>query len=267
MSPSYVAGAPEQLSPELLDVAWGPSLSGSQELVVNLGRDFKSASKVLDGTLSIFFKDASGARQAAGEMQALELSAFEPNGAGKYFDGWVKTGIFSLEGKEGSASVCDGTLWRHVFKGNAGNVTVIANVADGESLLEEVKGKTGWSMMSLKSSSCIAMQTKASLKTEGGEDAGATLVRVHSVIDPEPAEDYQFKLKADVETKAEDGKVLKRAILSWYNLDFGSGHNDLAALTWNCHAGEWTGPEEGDIRQGWIPLLSTDWAEEIPEQD
>lgn len=200
-------------------------------------------------------------------MQALELSAFEPNGAGKYFDGWVKTGIFSLEGKEGSASACDGTLWRHVFKGNAGNVTVIANIADGESLLEEVKRKTGWSMMSLKSSSCMAMQTKASLKTEGGEEAGATLVRVHSIVDPEPAEDYQFKLKADVETKAEDGKTLKRAILSWYNVDSAGGHDDLVALTWNCHAGEWGGSKEAGYAQGWIPLLSTDWAEEIPEQD
>lgn len=46
--------------PEFLDVAWGPSVSGEQELAINLGRDLESARKLLpEHPLSVFFRDFS----------------------------------------------------------------------------------------------------------------------------------------------------------------------------------------------------------------
>ena len=169
-SQTDVEGAPAYVAPQFLDVAWGPSLSGHQELMVNLGRDLPTALKLLPSDpLSVFFRDFSGSAVSKGGMLALSAESFQPNGAGKYFDGWIGTGIYSLEkagGEESgggqpaagdtSTAVLDGCLYMYDMQGDDGNACVIANSNSYKPFESELKSVTGWKSVSMKSKTAIA---------------------------------------------------------------------------------------------------------------
>ena len=66
--------------------------------MVNLGRDLHTALKLLPSNpTAVFFRDFSGSTVSKSSMLKLSAESFEPNGAGKYFDGWIGAGIYSLE--------------------------------------------------------------------------------------------------------------------------------------------------------------------------
>lgn len=171
-SQTDVEGAPAYVAPQFLDVAWGTPLSGHQELMVNLGRDLPTALKLLPSSpVSVFFRDFSGSAVSKGGMLALSAESFEPNGAGKYFDGWIGTGIYSLEkaggGESGGqtvaeeagdagAAVLDGCLYMYDMQGDDGNACVLANSTTCKPFESELKSATGWKSVSMKSKTAIA---------------------------------------------------------------------------------------------------------------
>lgn len=215
--------------------------------MVNLGRDLPTALKLLPGNpLSVFFRDFSGSTASKSSMLKLSAESFEPNGAGKYFDGWIGTGIFSLEkasksedipstkaaGDESSSTaVLDGCLYMYDMQGDNGNACVIANSTSCKPFESELKSITGWKSVSMKSKTAIATQTSASLKS-GTASAGASLIRIHNAAPETETENYLFKLRADVETREEGGSEQKRAVIEyWDNSDTTGG-----GVKWNTYA-------------------------------
>ena len=236
------------MAPQFLDVAWGTSLSGQQELMINLGRDLQTALKLLPGAPgAVFFRDFSGSAASKGSMLKLSAESFEPNGAGKYFDGWIGTGIYSLEkaggGESGGeqtaageagdagAAALDGCLYVYDMQGDNGNACVIANSTSCKPFESELKSVTGWKSASMKSKTAIATQTSASLKS-GTASAGASLIRVHGAAPETETENYLFKLRANAETREEGGSKQKRAVIEyWDNSDTTGG-----GVKWNTYA-------------------------------
>ena len=276
-SQTDVEGAPAYVAPQFLDVAWGPSLSGHQELMVNLGRDLPTALKLLPSNpLSVFFRDFSGSAVSKGVMLALSADSFWPNGAGKYFDGWIGTGIYSLEKAGGEESggeqpvaveagdagtaVLDGCLYMYDMQGDSGNACVIANSTSYKPFESELKGVTGWKSVSMKSKTAIATQTSASLKS-GTASAGASLIRIHNAAPETETENYLFKLRANVETREEGGSRQKRAVIEyWDNSDTTGG-----GVKWNTYAFKSQSSQAGGAH--WQELSATEWAESLPEFD
>ena len=65
------------MAPQFLDVAWGPSLSGQQELMMNLGRDLQTALKLLPSNpTAVFFRDFSGSTASKSSMLKLSAESF-----------------------------------------------------------------------------------------------------------------------------------------------------------------------------------------------
>lgn len=131
--------------------------------MINLGRDLQTALKLLPSNpTAVFFRDFSGSAVSKGVMLALSAESFQPNGAGKYFDGWIGTGIYSLEkaggeeaGDAGTA-VLDGCLYMYDMRGDDGNACVIANSTSYRPFESELKSITGWKSVSMKSKTAIA---------------------------------------------------------------------------------------------------------------
>ena len=206
--------------------------------MVNLGRDLQTALKLLpSNTVSVFFRDFSGSTASKSSMLKLSAESFEPNGAGKYFDGWIGTGIYSLEkassedSGDTSTAVLDGCLYMYDMQGDDGNACVIANSTSYKPFESELKSMTGWKSVSMKSKTAIATQTSASLKS-GTASAGASLIRIHNAAPEIETENYLFKLRANVETREEGGSKQKRAVIEyWDNSDTTGG-----GVKWNTYA-------------------------------
>ena len=206
--------------------------------MMNLGRDLQTALKLLpSNTVSVFFRDFSGSAVSKSSMLKLSAESFEPNGAGKYFDGWIGTGIYSLEkassneSGDTSTAVLDGCLYMYDMQGDDGNACVIANSNSYKPFESELKSMTGWKSVSMKSKTAIATQTSASLKS-GTASAGASLIRIHNAAPEIETENYLFKLRADVETREEGGSKQKRAVIEyWDNSDTTGG-----GVKWNTYA-------------------------------
>ena len=215
--------------------------------MVNLGRDLQTALKLLPSNpAAVFFMDFSGSTASKSSMLKLSAESFEPNGAGKYFDGWIGTGIYSLEkaGSEESGeqpiaeeagdtstAVLDGCLYMYDMQGDDGNACVIANSTSYKPFESELKSITGWKSVTMKSKTAIATQTSASLKS-GTASAGASLIRIHSAAPEIETENYLFKLRANVETREEGGSKQKRAVIEyWDNSDTTGG-----GVKWNTFA-------------------------------
>lgn len=187
MSTEQVDGAPSQHAPQLFDVAWGPALSGEQELVMNFGRSLESTAEILGShPLSVFFRDFSGSKCSAGKLVELVEEDFQPNGEGKWFDGWVRTGIYGLESEASSgSSQAGGVLWLWQLEGGSSSeyakAWVITNAADLSSFKSELESKMGWSSCWEDSKTPLAVQVSGSLEAgEEGAPAGGTLIRVHT---------------------------------------------------------------------------------------
>ena len=213
-------------------------MSGQQELMVNLGRDLQTALKLLPSNpVSVFFRDFSGSTASKSSMLKLSAESFEPNGAGKYFDGWIGTGIYSLEkasseeSGDSSTAVLDGCLYMYDMQGDDDNACVIANSTSYKPFESELKSMTGWKNVTMKSKTAIATQTSASLKS-GTASAGASLIRIHNAAPEIETENYLFKLRANVETREEGGSKQKRAVIEyWDNSDTTGG-----GVKWNTFA-------------------------------
>ena len=206
--------------------------------MVNLGRDLQTALKLLPSNpTAVFFRDFSGSTVSKSSMLKLSAESFEPNGAGKYFDGWIGTGIYSLE-KAGSeeagdtsTAVLDGCLYMYDMQGDDGNACVIANSTSYKPFESELKSITGWKSVTMKSKTAIATQTSASLKS-GTASAGASLIRIHNAAPEIETENYLFKLRANVETREEGGSKQKRAVIEyWDNSDTTGG-----GVKWNTYS-------------------------------
>ena len=213
--------------------------------MVNLGRDLQTALKLLPSNpAAVFFRDFSGSTVSKSSMLKLSAESFEPNGAGKYFDGWIGTGIYSLEkagseesGEEQpiagdtSTAVLDGCLYMYDMQGDDGNACVIANSTSYKPFESDLKSMTGWKSVTMKSKTAIATQTSASLKS-GTASAGASLIRIHNAAPEIETENYLFKLRANVETREEGGSKQKRAVIEyWDNSDTTGG-----GVKWNTYA-------------------------------
>ena len=213
MTPSQVHGAPEQHAPQLLDVAWGPSLSGEQQLVIQLGRSLSSTADILQShPLSVFFRDYSGSTQSAGKLVPLKDEDFKPNGDGKFFDGWLSTGIWGLNpaGNSNETSALDGTLWLHDVTGDNGSAWVITNAHKLDSFKEELMTKMSWESAFPLSKTPLAVQMKSSLTAD---EAGGMLVRIHQAVPASDETPCLFQLRAEVETQlSSDGSEQKRAV-------------------------------------------------------
>ena len=205
--------------------------------MINLGRDLQTALKLLPSNpTAVFFRDFSGSTASKSSMLNLSAESFEPNGAGKYFDGWIGTGIYSLEkaGSEESGdtstAVLDGCLYMYDMQGDDGNACVIANSTSYKPFESELKSITGWKSVTMKSKTAIATQTSASLKS-GTASAGASLIRIHNAAPEIETENYLFKLRANVETREEGGSRQKRAVIEyWDNSDTTGG-----GVKWNTY--------------------------------
>lgn len=205
--------------------------------MINLGRDLQTALKLLPSNPQyVLFRDFSGSTASKSSMLKLSAESFEPNGAGKYFDGWIGTGIYSLEkvGSEEagdtSAAVLDGCLYMYDMQGDDGNACVIANSTSYKPFESELKSITGWKNVTMKSKTAIATQTSASLKS-GTASAGASLIRIHNAAPEIETENYLFKLRANVETREEGGSKQKRAVIEyWDNSDTTRG-----GVKWNTY--------------------------------
>ena len=206
--------------------------------MVNLGRDLQTALKLLPSNpVSVFFRDFSGSTASKSSMLKLSAESFEPNGAGKYFDGWIGTGIYSLEkasseeSGDSSTAVLDGCLYMYDMQGDDDNACVIANSTSYKPFESELKSMTGWKNVTMKSKTAIATQTSASLKS-GTASAGASLIRIHNAAPEIETENYLFKLRANVETREEGGSKQKRAVIEyWDNSDTTGG-----GVKWNTYA-------------------------------
>ncbi len=262
MTHSEVMGCPSYVAPQFLDVAWGPSLSGEQELVLNLGRDKETALKLLPGNpTKVFFGDYSGGDRSAGSLVELQTSAFAPNGEGRYFDGWVQTGIYGLERSGEGDAVLDGCLYMYQMEGDDGCAVVFTNAAEEDTFKDDLKGQSGWKSVENKGKTPIATQTPASLQTEGGNPCGGSLIRIHNAVPETEADNYLFRLRCLTETKeegeGESKKTLKRAVMQWWD----NSTPTHGGVQWNTYG--FTGPTSQDSR--WQELTATDWASEIPE--
>ena len=206
--------------------------------MITLGRDLQTALKLLPSNpTAVFFRDFSGSTASKSSMLKLSAESFEPNGAGKYFDGWIGTGIYSLEkaGSEESGdtstAVLDGCLYMYDMQGDDGNACVIANSTSYKPFESELKSITGWKSVTMKSKTAIATQTSASLKS-GTASAGASLIRIHNAAPEIETENYLFKLRANVETREEGGSKQKRAVIEyWDNSDTTGG-----GVKWNTYS-------------------------------
>ena len=206
--------------------------------MVNLGRDLQTALKLLPSNpTAVFFRDFSGSTVSKSSMLKLSAESFYPNGAGKYFDGWIGTGIYSLEKSSSeeagdtSTAVLDGCLYMYDMQGDDGNACVIANSTSYKPFESELKSMTGWKSVTMKSKTAIATQTSASLKS-GTASAGASLIRIHNAAPEIETENYLFKLRANLETREEGGSKQKRAVIEyWDNSDTTGG-----GVKWNTYA-------------------------------